>query len=99
MNEQVCLWKYKHSLVSYEKHLNFTISLEINLFFNFKKFQYHQEMHNRTIHVFFLLLSSYMFQHCRHLLGAYIKMLLKHTTIIRLNSTYICFDIYISVLV
>jgi len=38
----------------------------------------YQQMHNSAINVFFLLLSSYMFWHCRHPHATYIKISLKH---------------------
>jgi len=55
-------------------------------------------MHNITTCVFLLLLSSYMFWHCCHPQGAYTKIYLKHA-IYNLQSTYICFDVSITVLV
>jgi hypothetical protein len=35
----------------------------------------HQQMHNATAYIFFLLLSSYMFRCNRHLQGAYTKII------------------------
>jgi len=46
-------------------------------------------MHNSTIYVFFLLLSSNMFGQCYHLQGAYTKISSKQTAINTLQQTYI----------
>jgi len=38
-------------------------------------------MHHSIIYVFFLLISYYMFRHCRHLQGGYTKMALKDAAV------------------
>ena len=43
--------------------------------------------------VFFLLLSSYMFRHSRHLQGPYTKIELKHATINSLQTNIHCCDV------
>jgi hypothetical protein len=58
------------------------ISLQTNNNFALKLW-WHQQMHNCTFFIYFLLLNSYMFRHCRHLQRSYTKVSLKHTAINR----------------
>ena len=46
-------------------------------FRNVLKLWSHQQMRNSTFYVFFVLLSSYMFRHCRYPQVTYIKISLK----------------------
>ena len=48
---------------------------------------------NKCTNALLLLLSSYMFRHCRLLHGAYTKISLKHTAIHTVQQTYVCFDV------
>jgi len=50
-------------------------------FLNVLKLWPHQQMHIATIFVFFVLLSSYMFRHCRHPQVTYTKISLNHAVI------------------
>jgi len=40
-----------------------------------------EKRHNCTFYIFFLLVNSYMFRHCRHLQETYTKLSFKHTAI------------------
>jgi len=48
--------------------------------YNMLKLRQHQQMHNYTIYIFFLLLSCYMFRHYRQLQEAHTKISLKHSS-------------------
>ena len=52
-------------------------------------------MHNYTISVFFLLLSSYVYCYCCHLQGDYTKLSLKHTAI---NELFIAHQVFLVLL-
>jgi len=53
----------------------------------------HQQLHNFTIYLLFILLRSCMFRHCRHFLGVCTKISLKRATLwciaVCFNETFV----------
>ena len=75
---QMTIWRMRIATVVARTHLSVTFISTLPVLLPLRE---HQQMHNSTIYILFLLLCCYMFRRNCHLEGAYAKISLKRTEI------------------